>query len=275
MRKTIGLMVLFVTILFMLPDAGHAGWLIYHKPAFHGRVIDAETKEPIEGAVVVASYLKTTLGPAHSGSSVFNVRETLTDKAGEFHIPSYTTIIQPFSWSEWSDKVTFIIYKPGYGSYPTYHSFLIYPIKESLERLSREGTTREEKEGIIYEKGMSMMDEKSKVVYFDKFGGNVSPFIPLKNPFGRIKSLDIPFDADVLNTEPFWTLYKQTFGTYSVVGLPKLQTVEGRKQAHPGPVGDERLWPQQKEFIRAIRKDWEYLTGKPAGDLYKLPGDKK
>ena len=46
-------------------------------------------------------------------SFIINVRETLTDKEGMFRIPSYTTIIQPFSWSS---KATFIVFKPGYAS---------------------------------------------------------------------------------------------------------------------------------------------------------------
>ena len=42
-----------------------AGWLIYHKPAFRGRIIDAETKKPIEGAVVVAKYVNVNLKLTH------------------------------------------------------------------------------------------------------------------------------------------------------------------------------------------------------------------
>ena len=89
-----------------------------HKPAFKGKVIDAETKEPIEGAVVVAVYNKSTMGlGAGTVSSVINVREALTDKEGMFRIPSYTTVVQPFSWEI---SATFIIFKPGYGSFPNY-----------------------------------------------------------------------------------------------------------------------------------------------------------
>lgn len=94
-----------------------ASWLVYHKPAFKGKVIDAETKEPIEGVVVVAVYTKTSMGIAESYSVTINVREALTDKNGEFYIPSYTTITQPLSWE---DKATLIIFKPGYGSFPGY-----------------------------------------------------------------------------------------------------------------------------------------------------------
>src|SRR3989338_11661307 len=96
-------------------------WMGYHKPAFKGKVIDAATKEPIEGAVVVVVYSKTAIGIAESYSVTINVRETLTDKNGEFYIPSYTTIIQPLSWEEWA---SFIIFKPGYGSFPNWR---VYP----------------------------------------------------------------------------------------------------------------------------------------------------
>jgi len=91
-----------------------AGWLIYHKPALEGKVIDAETKEPLQGAVVVALYYKGTLGlGAGTLSSAIKVRETETDEGGEFHFPPYTTIIQPFSWAS---ATRYFIYKPGYVS---------------------------------------------------------------------------------------------------------------------------------------------------------------
>ena len=99
-------------------DRVWAGWLIYHKPAFSGRVIDAETKAPIEGAVVVVSYEKSTISVPHAYTSIIKIRETLTDKNGEWRIPSYWTIIQPFSVEY---HARFLIYKPGYGNYPMQH----------------------------------------------------------------------------------------------------------------------------------------------------------
>jgi hypothetical protein len=39
----------------------------------------------------------------------------LTDKNGEFDFPSYTTLIQPLSAASYSE---FIIYKPGYDTFP-------------------------------------------------------------------------------------------------------------------------------------------------------------
>ncbi|MBI4653547.1 MAG: hypothetical protein HY752_00875 [Nitrospirae bacterium] len=95
--------------------SSEAGWLIYHKPAFKGKIIDIETREPIEGAVVVAIYYKYPIisGPAGGSSSIIDIREILTDKNGEFYIPPYTTIIQPLSEE---DMANFIIYKPGYAN---------------------------------------------------------------------------------------------------------------------------------------------------------------
>ena len=104
-----GLMLLVCTV---SPSFG--SWLVYSKPEFRGRIIDTETKQPIEGVVVVAMYQTHTLisGPGGGHTSIIHVKEALSDKSGEFHIPSYTTIIQPNSLE---DRVAFIIYKPGYG----------------------------------------------------------------------------------------------------------------------------------------------------------------
>jgi hypothetical protein len=75
-------------------------------------VIDAETKQPIEGAVVVAVYKKWEFGGPGGGNTLpFDAEETLTDKNGEFYFPSYTTIIGPLSRTSRAD---FIIFKPGY-----------------------------------------------------------------------------------------------------------------------------------------------------------------
>jgi len=99
---------------------------IYHKPEFRGRILDAETKSPIEGVVVVVMHWESPNigGPGGPNSSIFKVIETTTDNRGEFHFPAFTTLISPIS----SDGGTeFIIYKPGYASYPSLSS-RIYPL---------------------------------------------------------------------------------------------------------------------------------------------------
>lgn len=108
-RKLLLLLMLTPFIVFL---AGVAG-CIYHKPPFQGQILDRDTKQPIEGAVVVAVYEKTHHGFEPLTHS-FHVREALTDKEGKFRIPSYTSLIMPIYTTEAS--VIFTIYKPGYAS---------------------------------------------------------------------------------------------------------------------------------------------------------------
>lgn len=117
-RFFFGLLMAIILLCSVTPS--HAlWWMVYHKPEFKGKVIDAETKEPIDGAVVVVTYSKHIFRfMPESGSFIFDVREALTDKEGDFYIPSYTTVIDPLAWEEWA---RFIIFKPGYGSFPNYH----------------------------------------------------------------------------------------------------------------------------------------------------------
>src|SRR5512139_120753 len=53
---------------------------------FRGRVIDYDTKEPIEGAVVVASWLEARQTISGDSTRLKDVKETLTDKNGEWSI---------------------------------------------------------------------------------------------------------------------------------------------------------------------------------------------
>ncbi len=110
---TVRIIILSVLIVAFIAASSEAGWLIFHEPEFNGKVIDIDTKEPIEGVVVVVEYNKKTMGIGASMSSIMDVRETLTDKEGNFHLPSYTALIQPFSWQI---PTGVIIYKPGYAS---------------------------------------------------------------------------------------------------------------------------------------------------------------
>ncbi|MBI5099606.1 MAG: carboxypeptidase regulatory-like domain-containing protein [Nitrospirae bacterium] len=119
--KPVQSLLLSILIVVLTAVYSDAGWLIYHKPEFRGKVIDAESRQPIEGAVVVAVYNKETLGVGGGNmSSIIDVRETLTDKDGMFRIPSYTTFIQPFSWEI---SASFIIFKPEYGTFPKQHNY--------------------------------------------------------------------------------------------------------------------------------------------------------
>jgi hypothetical protein len=113
MKKIISMGLMIFLGLMAAPS--HASWLIYHKPEFKGKVIDSETRAPIEAAAVSVYYKVLYYDIGGGGTRVIHTKETLTDENGEFFIPSYTTLMLPFNTS---DDVGFIIYKPGYAGYP-------------------------------------------------------------------------------------------------------------------------------------------------------------
>jgi hypothetical protein len=111
--RLIKTIILILGYVGLLASTSHAVWPVYHESEFSGKIVDIETKQPIEGAVVVAVYNKRSMGVgAGQYSTIINIREMLTDKDGKFRIPSYTTLLLPFTWQDWT---TFLIYKPGYA----------------------------------------------------------------------------------------------------------------------------------------------------------------
>lgn len=80
-----------------------------------GKVIDIETKQPLEGAVILAIWERVYRTPYGDNSYFYDAKEVVTDKAGEFVISSYTPInlLPIISYMRGPE---FIIFKPGYGN---------------------------------------------------------------------------------------------------------------------------------------------------------------
>jgi hypothetical protein len=85
---------------------------------YRGQVIDAETKAPLAGAVVVALWWRNRVYPFHSVAEHYAVRETVTDAEGRF-------LLDAKDVEEGAPRRTyhpeFLIFQPGYGSYPKKH----------------------------------------------------------------------------------------------------------------------------------------------------------
>ncbi|MFI5376117.1 MAG: hypothetical protein ACHQ8D_15915 [Candidatus Rokuibacteriota bacterium] len=94
------------------------GWDRYlngHRGPYRGQVLDAETKAPLAGAVVVALWLKDRIYPFHITTERYAVRETVTDSEGQFLLEvkdieegAPTRVRRP----------EFLIFVPGYGVFP-------------------------------------------------------------------------------------------------------------------------------------------------------------
>ncbi len=82
---------------------------------YRGQVVDAETKAPLAGAVVVVRWLRDRVYPVHMVAENYAVRETVTDVEGRFFLDAKDV-------EEGAPRRTrrpgFLIFLPGYGSYP-------------------------------------------------------------------------------------------------------------------------------------------------------------
>jgi hypothetical protein len=85
---------------------------------YRGQVVDAETKAPLVGAVVVVRWLRDRVYPVHMVAENYAVRETVTDVEGRF-------VLDAKDVEEGAPRRTrrpgFLIFLPGYGSYPKQH----------------------------------------------------------------------------------------------------------------------------------------------------------
>lgn len=107
------ILLIFGTLLFLLTgmETCHAAG------PWRGKVIDAETKGPIEGAAVVAVWEKEfRLDPAGAHTYFLDAEEAVTDRNGEFEIPAKIFISIPLVRKVRAPRFT--IFKPGYGSFP-------------------------------------------------------------------------------------------------------------------------------------------------------------
>lgn len=86
---------------------------------YRGKVVDAETGEPVAGAVVIAVWDREWTGAGGRVPEFYDAREVLTDEAGDFVLDANDIeTAAPYN-TRWPD---FRIYKPGYAFYPRYPS---------------------------------------------------------------------------------------------------------------------------------------------------------
>lgn len=114
------LVVLCSCLLAVSSVAWPQGWDLYighYRGPYRGQVIDADTRAPLVGAVVVARWTRDRIYPLHSLNEHYAVREVLTDSEGRF-------LIDARDVEENAPKRTrhpeFRIFLPGYGAYPRF-----------------------------------------------------------------------------------------------------------------------------------------------------------
>jgi len=95
------------------PVTAEAG---YRGP-FEGRVVDAETLQPIQGAVVFVEWMRSHITVAGDVPKFYDAAEVLTDETGHFRIKKKWSL-NP--WTNWMLGANVVIYKAGYREFHLY-----------------------------------------------------------------------------------------------------------------------------------------------------------
>ncbi len=106
---------LLIMVLLILPLQTGCLYAVRYDGIYRGKIVDQETREPIEGVVVLGTWSVYHFSPAGGYHTYYDARETVTDKKGEFVIPGeglrILSSVEPMS---------FTVFKAGYR-YREYH----------------------------------------------------------------------------------------------------------------------------------------------------------
>jgi hypothetical protein len=104
----------FLSMLILMTFQTGCTYVVRYDSPYHGKVVDQETREPIEGAVVLGTWGKYHYGLAGGYSEYYDAKEAVTDKNGEFTIPG-----EGFLMLSNVGQMGALIYKFGYTFYET------------------------------------------------------------------------------------------------------------------------------------------------------------
>jgi len=122
---------LIIPAVFVLAATLTTGCAITNKYGpYMGRVVDRETKEPLPGTVVFVRFYAVGIFQL---SQFADAVETVTDNRGEFHIPAKRIFTTPVPFGRWEPPAS-IIFKPGYGVYPSHPKSIRKPDSSDLIR---------------------------------------------------------------------------------------------------------------------------------------------
>ena len=77
---------------------------------YKGRIVDAETNQPLEGVVVLGVWNKVNLNVVEATRSFYDSIEVTTDKNGEFNIKGQGLLLLLMI----DDEMNIVIFKAGY-----------------------------------------------------------------------------------------------------------------------------------------------------------------
>jgi len=156
-------------------------WLYFHGEGLNGRVVEADTNVPVEGAVVIADWSTWPIGRGEGSPIVlifwlspltyiedFLVKHygsgktivTATDKDGKFDIPAWSSF-QPWTYDEAGPaEPRMCIYKPGYKTLYT-----------DMGRLTMNGeSTSNYMNNLIFKKSLTAKELEEDYTHYNDHG---------------------------------------------------------------------------------------------------------
>ncbi len=148
---------ILINIMLWMVNTDCAYSFIRHDGPYKGKVIDADTREPIEGVVVLGVWNREIPGPGGAVSEFYDARETMTDKNGEFEIPGVGLVLWlwPFPGIE---PMHVLIFKAGYE----YFASPWESLKESKYLMEKKNIRWEGDKAIIPLKKLTMEERRKE-----------------------------------------------------------------------------------------------------------------
>jgi len=254
--KNITATLIVIVVITMLTTAALAAG------PWRGKIIDMETKEPLEDVVVLAVWERVYRTPAGDNPYFYEAKEVLTDKEGRFEIPSYRPInlLPIISYMRGPE---FTIFKPGFDN-----ALNIFAIGPSTIGYLERG--KETINGHIFEVGSKKTKTYSEGLIFSGEGckeridslKQSTPFtinyifFPLDGAREKIKRLEIPFDCPkdgepVPSVDQTYNFRNDIEGyinkSFWIVELSKLKTREERvRSLHAVETAIDSSAPEEK-----------------------------
>jgi hypothetical protein len=138
-------------IMFYLVCSGCVTYFGYDGPC-EGRVIDRDTRQPIEGAVVDGTWVKSYPGPGGASGKYYDSKEVLTDKGGKFKIEGVGLLILSNM-----EEMEVNVFKAGYTQWQAYWS------SPKRSKYSAESVEWEGDKAIFKLRRMTMEERKERV----------------------------------------------------------------------------------------------------------------
>jgi hypothetical protein len=104
-------------LIIIIPIVFYVTAITHRFGPYRGTVIDAETAEPLEGAVVLVAFYTELYTPGGTVSKYVGAVETMTDNNGQFSIDARRLWVLRFP-QRWNPDCMVRIFKPGYAHYP-------------------------------------------------------------------------------------------------------------------------------------------------------------